>query len=181
VKRLETFLGKNIAHPEMRCLGTIRRLKRASADAPKSMPSTHISFHSHIVFATKDRIPSIKNDWRNRLHAYLGGIAKGAGATPLAIGGTEDHVHLLIGMKSSHRIDYLVRDIKADSSEWIHHESGKRLFQWQKGYRAFSISPSNVERVRVWRVFNAPITDGTYPDVARLATFCGRFAAQGPS
>jgi putative transposase len=112
------------------------------------MPSTHISFHCHIVFSTKDRIPLIKGDWRDRLHAYLGGIAKGLGATPLAIGGTEDHVHLLIGMKSSHRLDYLLRNVKADSSEWIHREIGKRIFQWQKGYGAFSVSPSNVERVR---------------------------------
>jgi REP-associated tyrosine transposase len=66
----------------------------------------------------------------------------------VAIGGTADHVHLLIGMKSSHRIDYLVRDIKAHSSEWIHRALGKRTFQWQKGYGAFSVSPSNIERVR---------------------------------
>ena len=114
------------------------------------MPSTHVSFHSHIVFSTKERVASISGDWRPRLHAYLGGIAKGLEATPLAIGGTADHVHLLIGMKSSHRIDYLVRDIKADSSEWIHRELGRRMFQWQKGYGAFSVSPSNVERVRTY-------------------------------
>jgi len=113
----------------------------------KHMPSTHVSFHSHIVFSTKERVASIGGDWRERLHAYLGGIAKGLEATPVAIGGTADHVHLLIGMKSSHRIDYLVRDIKADSSEWIHRELGRRMFQWQKGYGAFSVSPSNVERV----------------------------------
>jgi len=55
---------------------------------------------------------------------------------------------LLIGMKSSHRIDYLVRDLKADSSEWVHRELAKRMFQWQKGCGAFSVSPSNVERVK---------------------------------
>jgi len=116
----------------------------------KLMPSTHISFHSHVVFSTKERVSIIGEDWRGRLHAYLGGIVRGVEATPLAIGGTADHVHLLIGMKSSHRIDFLVRDIKADSSEWIHRELGKRRFQWQKGYGAFSVSPSNIERVRTY-------------------------------
>ena len=111
------------------------------------MPSTHISIHTHIVFSTKERVASIGGDWRQRLHAYLGGIANGLEAKPLAIGGTADHVHLLIGLKSSHRIDYMVRDLKADSSEWIHRELTKRMFQWQKGYGAFSVSASNVERV----------------------------------
>jgi putative transposase len=112
------------------------------------MPSTHISLHSHLVFSTKGRLPLITIDWRARLHAYLGGIVKGLEATPLAIGGTADHVHLLVGLKSSHRIDYFLRDIKVDSSEWIHQEIGRRLFAWQKGYGAFSVSAANLERVR---------------------------------
>ena len=111
------------------------------------MPSTHLSLHCHIVFSTKDRIELISADWHERLHAYLGGIARGLGATPLAIGGTVDHVHLLIGLTSSHRLDYVVRDIKADSSEWVHREIGKLVFAWQKGYGAFSVSPANLERV----------------------------------
>ncbi len=72
---------------------------------------------------------------------------KGLGGVPLAIGGTEDHVHLLVGLNSSHRLDYFMRDLKADSSEWIHKEIGKRTFAWQKGYGAFAVSPSNIESV----------------------------------
>lgn len=117
-------------------------------DAPRLMPSTHISLHSHLVFSTKDRVPSISADWRDRAHAYLGGIVKGLEAVPLVIGGTDDHVHLLVGFKSSHRIDYFVRDLKADSSEWIHKEIGTRGFSWQKGYAAFSVSPSGLLRVQ---------------------------------
>ena len=93
-------------------------------------------------------MPWIATDWRERLHAYLGGIVKGLAGTPLAIGGTADHVHLLVGLKSSHRLDYFIRDVKADSSEWIHREIGKASFAWQKGYGAFSVSPSNLNAVR---------------------------------
>ena len=92
------------------------------------MPSTHVSLHSHLVFSTKDRAHLIGPEWRVRLHAYLGGIARGLSAMPLVIGGTSDHVHLLIGFKSIHRLDYFLRDLKADSSEWVHKEIGKRLF-----------------------------------------------------
>lgn len=112
------------------------------------MPSTHVSLHSHVIFSTKERMPFISPEWRDRLHSYLGGIVKGLGGTPLAIGGTADHVHLLIGFKSSHRLDYFLRDLKADSSEWIHRQIGKQTFAWQKGYGAFSVSPSNLDAVR---------------------------------
>ncbi len=117
------------------------------------MPSTHTSLHYHLVFSTKERIPMISTEWMESLHAYLGGIVKGLEGTPLAIGGIEDHVHLLVGLKSSHRLDYFLRDLKADSSEWIHKEIGKKLFAWQKGYGAFTVSPSNLEGVKRY-VFN---------------------------
>ena len=90
----------------------------------------------------------IAKDWRDNLHSYLGGIAKGLEAVPLAIGGIEDHVHLLVGLRSSHRLDYFLRDLKADSSEWVHKKIGKRMFAWQKGYGAFSVSPSKIDGVK---------------------------------
>jgi len=41
-----------------------------------------------------------------------------------------------------------VRDIKADSSGWVHKEIGQRKFEWQPGYLGLTISPSQIERVR---------------------------------
>jgi putative transposase len=111
------------------------------------MPSTHTSLHCHLVFSTKERMAMIAKEWRERLHAYLGGIVKGLEAVPLAIGGVADHVHLLVGLKASHRLDYFLRDLKADSSTWVHREIGKRMFAWQKGYGAFYVSPSHLAGV----------------------------------
>jgi putative transposase len=112
------------------------------------MPSTHTSLHCHLIFSTKERLPMIAQEWRENLHAYMGGIVKGLDGVALAIGGIEDHIHLLIGLKSPHRLDYFLRDLKADSSEWVHKEVGKKTFAWQKGYGAFSVSPSNIEGVK---------------------------------
>lgn len=111
------------------------------------MPSTHTNLHYHIVFSTKERLPLIKAVWRERLHSYLGGIVKNSDGVPLAVGGINNHVHLLVGLKSSHRLDYFVRDVKADSSAFVHHQL-KEQFEWQKGYGAFTVSPSGVENVR---------------------------------
>lgn len=111
------------------------------------MPSTHTNLHYHIVFSTKERLPLITKDWIERLHAYVGGIIKTQGGVAVAVGGIDDHVHLLAGLKSSHRLDYFIRDVKADSSKWIHEELGKK-FEWQKGYGAFTVSPNAVNSVR---------------------------------
>ncbi len=111
------------------------------------MPSSHVTANFHLVFSTKERLPLIANDWRERLHGYLGGIVKGMEAKPLAVGGVSDHIHLLVSLKSKHRLDYFLRDLKADSSAWIHKELRKN-FEWQKGYGAFSVSPSNIGGVK---------------------------------
>jgi putative transposase len=111
------------------------------------MPSSHVASYFHLVFSTKDRRRLILPEWEERLYSYMGGIINGMEAIPLKIGGIEDHVHSLVRLKSKHRLDYFLRDLKADSSEFVHKEITK-MFEWQKGYGAFSVSPTAVEDVR---------------------------------
>ena len=111
------------------------------------MPSSHLSSNFHLVFSTKERLPLIGDEWRGRLHSYLGGIVNGMDAVPLAIGGVADHVHLLVSLKSKHRLDFFLRDLKADSSVWVKRELQKK-FEWQKGYGGFSVSPSAIPAVK---------------------------------
>jgi putative transposase len=114
------------------------------------MSSTHLSLHYHIVFSTRNRISWIKEDWRNRLHAYLGGIVRGLRGIPEEIGGTADHIHLLLGLNASHCLADLMRNLKADSSKWIHSEIGSTMFGWQDGYGAFTVRATDVESVRTY-------------------------------
>ncbi len=111
------------------------------------MGSTYHSIHFHLVFATKNREPLILAEWRPRLHEYLGGTVKGLGGVPEAIGGVEDHVHLLIGLKTTAAPAEMVRELKKASSVWAaeHHCKG---FAWQEGYGIFSVSCTHVEAVR---------------------------------
>lgn len=111
------------------------------------MPSSHTACYVHLIFSTKDRLRLILPEWEFRLHSYMGGIIRGLDAIPLTIGGVEEHVHALTRLKSKHRLDYFLRDLKGDSSEWVHKEVTKS-FEWQKGYGAFSVSPTAVESVR---------------------------------
>ncbi|HEX7261104.1 MAG TPA: IS200/IS605 family transposase [Luteolibacter sp.] len=112
------------------------------------MPSTHLSLHYHLVFSTKNRMPSISEIWRGRLHAYLGGVIRNVEGVPEAIGGVADHVHLLIGLRATARLADVVRDVKAISSRWVHEETGDREFSWQEGYGAFTVSASQRDIVR---------------------------------
>ncbi|HKR59426.1 MAG TPA: transposase [Pyrinomonadaceae bacterium] len=97
------------------------------------MPSTHLSLHFHLIFSTKNRIRMIAKEWRDSLHAYMGGIVRGLNGVPLAIGGVADHAQLLVGLRATHRLDYVLRDIKADSSGWVHTTVGLKKFEWQSG------------------------------------------------
>jgi len=103
------------------------------------MPSTYLSLHYHLVFSTKNREPTIRDAWRERLHEYLGGIIRGLGGFPEGVGGTADHVHLLIGLKATHCLADVVRELKKASSAWVHEEIGEN-FAWQEGYSAFTVS-----------------------------------------
>src|SRR5262245_22909372 len=112
------------------------------------MPHTYLNLWFHLVFGTKDRAPLIEEAWRSRLHAYLGGTVRGLGGTALEINGIADHVHLLVNLSSEHRMDYFLRELKAESSGWIHKEELSAEFAWQRGYGAFTVSQSQVEKVR---------------------------------
>lgn len=118
------------------------------AVSPAAMPSTHLSLHYHLVFSTKNRAPGIGDAWKLRLHAYLGGVVKNADGVPEAIGGVEDHVHLLVGLRATAILANVVRDVKAVSSRWVHEEIGDRAFSWQEGYGAFTVSTSQCDVVR---------------------------------
>jgi putative transposase len=103
------------------------------------MPSTHLSLHYHLIFSTKDRYPFISKGWRNRLQAFLGGEVRKIDGVPEMIGGTEDHVHLLIGLCATHCLCDVLEDIKSGSSKWVHEELGISKFAWQTGYGALSV------------------------------------------
>jgi putative transposase len=104
------------------------------------MASTYLSLHYHLVFATKNREAIIAPEWRFRLHEYLGGTISGLGGFSQGIGGMADHVHLLVGLKATHCLADVMRELKKSSSAWVHEQIGLQSFGWQEGYAAFTVS-----------------------------------------
>lgn len=107
---------------------------------------SHTNLLYHIVFATKERAPLITDALRPRLHEYLGGIARNLGGTALEINGVEDHVHLLVILPPTIAVSEFMSKLKANSSAWA--KKRNEYFAWQSRYGAFTVSESQVERVR---------------------------------
>jgi putative transposase len=111
------------------------------------MPDTYSHIPYHFIFGTKSRAPLITAEIRDELYSYLSGILSGKSATPIAIGGMPDHVHLLVGLRTTHTLPDLMRELKANSSKWMNERQGQS-FAWQVGYGAFTVSASTAARVR---------------------------------
>lgn len=112
------------------------------------MASTYTKLHYHLVFSTHNREPLVCEEWEERLHSFLHGCLQQAGCHPLVIGGYVDHVHILTGMKPTHRLCDMVCDIKSGSSRWVHETIGVGAFRWQEGYGAFTTSAREDKELR---------------------------------
>jgi len=109
------------------------------------MSHTYTATYTHCVFSTKERQTTIADELRPKLWAYLNGIAQNLKLAAIAIGGTANHVHLLLRIPSVLTVSEVVQKLKANSSRWMGENSE---FQWQEGYAAFSVSPSSIEKVK---------------------------------
>ena len=112
------------------------------------MANTFTSLHYHVIFSTKNREPWIDQSIESRVWAFLGGVARQNKIKALQIGGTENHIHMLLGIPPTATVSKAVQLIKGGSSIWIKSEfAAKRAFAWQDGYGAFSVSKSVLPEV----------------------------------
>ena len=112
------------------------------------MANTYSQIHIQAVFAVHGRHSLIHSDWKDELFKYISGIFRNQEQKLLAIGGVEDHVHLLFGVRPNIAISDLLRDMKANSSAFINEKNFVRgKFSWQEGFGAFSYSKSQIDTV----------------------------------
>ena len=87
----------------------------------------------------------IAKEVQPRLWSYMAGICHNKGIEPIAINGTDNHVHALIHLHSTMDLAKAVNFIKTNSSRWM--TQHRQKFAWQDGYGAFSVSESNTSAV----------------------------------
>ena len=115
------------------------------------MSHTYANLLYHVVFSTEGRTRRIDVDLAPRLHAYLGGIVGELDGKALTVGGTADHIHMLISLRPTVSVADALRVIKTNSSRWVHEQWPNRpAFGWQTGYAAFTVSQSALGAVRTY-------------------------------
>ena len=102
----------------------------------------------HIIFSTKFRAPDLRSEIRPTLWKYITGIIRNKDMEPIAVGGYEDHCHVLVAIPSTITVSKAAQVIKTNSSKWLSETyPDLKNFQWQEGYSAFSVSSSVIPRV----------------------------------
>ena len=113
------------------------------------MPQSLSAVYIHLVFSTKERRPFLKDETiRASLHSQLGGISKTLRCAPIINGGVEDHVHLLARLGRTITQAEWVKELKRVSNLWLKEKDSIRDFEWQSGHADFSVSASNLEKVK---------------------------------
>jgi len=112
------------------------------------MPQSLSKVILHIIFSTKNRELWFDSDVRPRMHAYLATVCRDLGAEFVHVGGVADHVHIVTTLPRSVSQAEFIKRIEKTSSKWIKALDARyRGFFWQRGYGAFSVSPSQLETV----------------------------------
>ncbi len=97
------------------------------------------SYHAlwvHLIWGTKYRQPLILPEWKFKLYDQLRDISKEKGYYLDFINGVEDHVHLLMGLKPTHTVANMAKNLKGISQTWVRkNDLSDEYFHWQDGYR----------------------------------------------
>ncbi|MDX6405197.1 MAG: REP-associated tyrosine transposase [Blastocatellia bacterium] len=112
------------------------------------MANTYSQIYIQTVFAVEGRLSLIRPEFKEDLYKYMTGIVKNQGQKLLTINRMSDHVHILIGLRPATALADLVREIKANSTNFINKNEWVRgRFNWQEGYGAFSYGHSQLDMI----------------------------------
>ena len=113
------------------------------------MRSPWTQLYLHFTWATWDRYPFLNPSVRPRVYQCIQAECGRMGAEVIAIGGIEDHVHLLVRAPATLAPANLAKQVKGASSHLMTHEIARgETFKWQGGYGVFSVSKREVPMIR---------------------------------
>ena len=119
------------------------------------MANTYTQIYMHIVFAVNKRESLISERWEGELYRYLTAACQHRKHFVHAIGGTADHIHMLVGMHPAESVSDLVKSLKAQSSKWINETYMRGIF----GHSAqFALVPKRLmpKAAESWRSGEPP-------------------------
>jgi len=113
------------------------------------MRDTYTRLYIHFIWATWDRLPLLTEPVKELAYACIWKECEARKATVIALGGIEDHVHLLAHVPITTDLPALVQRMKGVSSRVINQEARPETpFKWQGSYSAFSVSSWDVPKIK---------------------------------
>ena len=107
-----------------------------------------ISCWIHLVWSTKNRQKTLLSETRIKLSEFFKEYSESKGIYMKISYVNSDHVHILIDLPSHMSVEYAAKTLKGGSSHWINKERlTLNRFLWARGYGAFSVSESNIDKV----------------------------------
>ena len=95
--------------------------------------------HYHLVWATWGREPLLVGDHKSKAYGAILGKAKDLDVIVHAIGGVQDHVHVVVSIPPRLAVSEVVRQLKGGSAHYAADQHGvERNFGWQEGYGALT-------------------------------------------
>jgi len=105
----------------------------------------------HLIWSTKKRAPLLTKKVKYKVYNFFRDKAKELNIHIDHINGIDDHVHLLVCIKPTHSASTVAKKLKGASSKWINEQGiTDEYFEWQAGYAAFSVSPTQLHKVRAY-------------------------------
>ncbi|HYJ79587.1 MAG TPA: IS200/IS605 family transposase [Longimicrobiaceae bacterium] len=111
--------------------------------------STYSQLYVHAVWSTWERVPLIVPEREAVIYRAIHQQCSAVGAEPIAIGGVEDHVHVLVRFPPTVAVSQLIGRMKGASSRMVEQVS-RHPFRWQAGYGAFTVGTRHVPAVRAY-------------------------------
>lgn len=101
----------------------------------------------HIVWGTKNRVALIDPAWERDLYDYIWGRALTLDCIPRAIGGTADHLHVVLSIPPQLSIASLVVQLKSSSCHLVNAAYADGSFLWQAEYGVLSLSEKSLATI----------------------------------
>lgn len=111
------------------------------------MENNRIYLFAHVIIEVKERKPLLKNVLRVVYFAWLKKTMLQKGVRIHAVGGGEEHVHLLLQLHPAQNLLQVVKQLKEESLSFIGtNDFLKEPFAWAEEYTAFTVSPGAVKQ-----------------------------------
>ena len=107
------------------------------------MKIDYSSLHTHFIFTTKDRLPLIPEQHRERIEKYISGIVKNSECKMCAIYANPEHMHMVVSRSPAISEEQLATVVAESSTKFINENRLCKVpFEWQESASAFSVSKS---------------------------------------